>query len=62
MIAAGKITREMSCDGKARFRTYEYAENEVRPALELKYGKVYDVYACAFCSGWHLATRGELAA
>ena len=62
LIASGKITRQMSCDGKARFRTYEYAENEVRPALEAKYGKKYDTYACGFCNAFHLATRGEFAA
>jgi hypothetical protein len=62
LIAGGKITREMSCDGKKRFRTYEFAEETVRPSLEAKYGKRYTVYACAFCSGFHCATEKELVA
>lgn len=61
MIATGKITREMCCDGKARFRTYEYAE-QVRPSLEEKYGKEYVSYPCPFCSGFHVASSRELAA
>jgi hypothetical protein len=62
MIASGKITREKSCDSKKRFRTFEFADQTVRPSLEARYGKVYRTYACAFCNGWHLATEEELAA
>lgn len=61
LIASGKITRETSCDGKSRFRTYEYAE-QVRPSLEEKYGKKYVSYPCPWCSGFHVASSRELAA
>jgi hypothetical protein len=62
LIASGKITREKSCDSKKRYRTFEYADHEVRPSLEARHGKVYRTYACAFCNGFHLATEEELAA
>lgn len=62
LIAVGKITRENSCDGKARFRTYEYADGEARPALEQRHNTHLEVYACVFCGGWHMATREEFAA
>jgi hypothetical protein len=62
LIASGKITREKSCDSKKRYRTFEYADHEVRPVLEARYSKTYETYACPFCNGWHLATREEMAA
>lgn len=61
LIAKGQITRERACDGKKRYRTYEYAE-EVRAHLEPKYNKRFDAYACCFCNGYHLASHGEFAA
>jgi hypothetical protein len=62
MIASGRITREVSCDGKKRYRTFEFAEQIVRPSLEARYGKTYEVYPCPYCQGFHMATREELAA
>lgn len=54
-IAKGLLTRERSCDGKARFTTYDYADRVGREnGVEL--GKTFNVYACPFCSGYHLAT------
>lgn len=61
LVASGKITREVSCDGKSRFRTYDYAE-KVRPILEERYDQKYVVYACVFCDGFHVATEKEFAA
>lgn len=62
LVAVGKITRENSCDGKARFIGYDYAENTARPIIEARYNTHLEVYACVFCSGFHLATREEFAA
>jgi hypothetical protein len=62
MIASGRITREVSCDGKKRYRTFEFADQTVRPSLESRYGKTYEVYPCPYCQGFHMATREELAA
>jgi hypothetical protein len=62
LIATGRITRERACDGKKRYRTYDHAENEVRPFLEERYGKKYGTYACPYCNGFHLHTEGDLAA
>jgi hypothetical protein len=61
-IAKGVITREVSCDGKKRYRTFEYADHEIRPILEKRYAKVYVTYPCPYCQGFHLASCAELAA
>jgi hypothetical protein len=60
-IALGVITRERCCDGKARFTTYDYAAR-VGEENGREFGKVFDVYACPFCDGYHLFTVGELTA
>jgi hypothetical protein len=62
MIASGRITREVCCDGKKRYRTFEYADTELRPILEKRYGKKYEVYPCCYCGGFHMATLNELVA
>jgi hypothetical protein len=62
LIATGNITRERCCDGKKRYRTFEFADQTVKPVLEKQYNKTFTTYACCFCSGWHLATETEFAA
>lgn len=58
MIATGKITRERSCDGKARFNTAEKAVKAARKWNE-KEGGDLTPYACAFCHGFHLTSNKE---
>lgn len=60
-IAAGHLTRERSCDGKTRFKTYDFAANVGREN-GVKYKKEFRVYACPFCRGFHLASVAELPA
>lgn len=57
-IALGNLTRERSCDGKARFTTYDYAERVGREE-GAKFGKAHTVYPCPFCDGYHLASVVE---
>lgn len=57
-IAKGQLTRERSCDGKARFTTYDYAERVGREE-GVKFGMKFRCYACAFCGGYHLASERE---
>lgn len=59
-IAKGQITRERSCDGKARFTTYDYADRVGRENGAV-HGKRFAVYACPFCDGYHLATVAGVA-
>jgi hypothetical protein len=56
-IAKGQLTRERTCDGKARFTTYDYAERVGREEGP-KHNSTFRVYACPFCDGYHLATEG----
>lgn len=59
LIATGKITRDRACTEKKRYHTYGYA-TEVRDAMLRKHGHTQEVYACPFCSGYHLATIDEV--
>jgi hypothetical protein len=59
LIAAGKITRDRACEEKKRYTTYGYAI-EVRDVALTKFGHTQEVYACPFCSGFHLATLKEM--
>jgi hypothetical protein len=56
-IARGQLTRERTCDGKARFTTYDYADRVGREE-GAKHGSTFRTYPCPFCGGYHLATEG----
>lgn len=58
-IVAGNLTRERSCDGKTRFKTYEFAD-AIGKVRGRTYRKEMRVYACPFCGGWHLASVAEV--
>lgn len=62
LIATGSITRERCCDGKKRYRTFEFADQTIRPLLEKQYNKTFRIYPCPYCSGFHAATESEFAA
>lgn len=59
-IAQGNLTRERSCDGKTRFKSYNFAETVGRTKPELE-GKEMRVYACPFCRGFHLTSVVKVA-
>lgn len=51
------ITRERACITKARFVSRSIAKAYAKKARR-KYGTTLNVYACRFCSGFHL-TKGS---
>jgi hypothetical protein len=58
LIATGSITREVACDGKVAFKTYERAARVAKEKGE-EYSVEQRAYPCPFCHSFHIATEKQ---